>query len=81
MFIERDDILINVEHISCITKEENKIIILISCGKLITYDFSSKSDLERAYLRIKDVINDKIPSKQEVTIQKAAVDWLFKDDD
>lgn len=83
MFIERDDIIIRIEHISCITKEDCKIIFLLSCGKTVIYNFKNKSDLETSYQKIRNAISGKTPQQQQQqsSLPKAAVDWLWKDDD
>lgn len=83
MFIERDDIIIRVEHISCIKKEDCKICFLLSCGKTVTYNFKNKSDLETSYQKVRNAISGKTSQQQQQqqsSLPKAAIDWLWDDD-
>lgn len=56
MFIERDDILINVNNVCCIAKEEEKISINLVSGKTINYKFDSTAEANKAYSRLRDAI-------------------------
>lgn len=82
MFLERDNIVINVNHICSIKKEEYKIHFLLSCGKIITYDFKTDSEASKAFDRIKNYITKEYVEEEKTSsLSQAATDWLWSDDD